>query len=105
MIPFDWNVTSRLQQKDQFRPCIPKPIESSVLLPAPNAYDESIGKFEGLEQGALNEMKAANKRAMNQFPRGVDVLPAAPTALYGIQPAPVLPASVALGSTAKVGSL
>jgi len=105
MIPFDWNVTSRLQQKDQFRPCIPKPIESSVLLPAPNAYDESIGKFEGLEQGALNEMKAANKRAMNQFPRGADVLPAAPTALYGIQPAPVLPASVALGSTAKVGSL
>jgi len=105
MVPFDWNITSRLQQKDQFRPCIPKPIESSVMLPAPNPYDESVGHFEGLNQDRLNELKASSKRAMNQFPRGEDVLPAAPTALYGVQPAPVLPASVALGSTANVNRL
>lgn len=105
MVPFDWNVTSRLQQKDQFRPCIPKPIDSATLLPAPSAYDEGLGKFEGLEQDSLNELRASNTRAMKQFPRGVDVLPAAPTALYGVQPAPVMPPSVALGSTSKVNLL
>ena len=105
MIPFDWNVTSRLQQKDQFRPCIPKPIDSAVLLPAPNAYDKSVGKFEGLDQDSLSEIKASTKRAIAQFPRGEDVLPAAPTALFGVQPAPVLPPSIAMGSRANIGNL
>lgn len=105
MIPFDWNVTTRLQQKDQFRPCIPKPIESSTLLPAPNAYDTGVGKFEGLGQDSLNELKAASQRSMSQFPRGEDVLPAAPTALYGVQPAPVLPPSIAMGNPSNLNHL
>jgi hypothetical protein len=35
MMPFDWNLTTRLAQKDQFRPCIPVPIGPSAVLPAP----------------------------------------------------------------------
>ena len=96
MIPFDNMVTSRLQQKDQFRPCIPKPIDSEAVLPAPAAYEAGAGRYEGLETGALSDINASLSRAMAQFPRGEDVLPAAPSALYGIQPAPVNPPSVAL---------
>lgn len=105
MVPFDWNVTSRLQQKDQFRPCIPKPIDSATLLPAPNSYDKNVGRFEGLEQDSLNEVNAGMIHAQAQFPRGEDVLPAAPTALYGVQPAPVMPPSIAMGSRSKVNLL
>jgi hypothetical protein len=96
MLPFDNMVTTRLQQKDQFRPCIPKPIQSDAILPAPDAFDKG-SPFEGLERGALSELKASVERSLSQFPRGEDQLPAAPTALYGIQPAPVNPPSVALG--------
>jgi len=105
MLPFDWNVTTRLQQKDQFRPCIPKPIESSALVPAPSAYDESVGKFEGLDTGKLSEINASLDRALSSFPRGVDVLPAAPSALFGVQPAPVNPPSVALAPRSNIGRL
>ena len=94
MIPFDNMITTRLQQKDQFRPCIPKPILMEAVLPAPNAFDKGT-PFEGLEHGALSDLSAAMARSLSQFPRGEDQLPAAPTALYGIQPAPVNPPSVA----------
>lgn len=105
MFPFDWNVTTRLQQKDQFRPCIPKPIESSALVPAPSAYDESVGKFEGLDTSKLSEIGASLERSLNAFPRGVDVLPAAPSALFGVQPAPVNPPSVAFAPRSNIGRL
>ena len=105
MVPFDWNVTTRLQQKDQYRPCIPRPIDSKQILPAPNAYDRSNIIYEGLSIGGLSELGASVEQNMAQFPRGEDVLPAAPTALYGVQPAPVLPPSVALGSHKKVNLL
>jgi len=97
MMPFDNLVTTRLQQKDQFRPCIPKPIDSSEILPAPTAYDTSKDRFEGLDTSALSEINASVARTMTQYPRGLDVLPAAPSALYGVQPAPVNQPSVAYG--------
>lgn len=93
MMPFDNMVTTRLQQKDQFRPCIPKPIKADAILPAPTAFDKGM-PYEGLETGALEDLKVSMERAISQFPRGEDTLPAAPTALYGIQPAPVNPPSV-----------
>ena len=97
MMPFDNQVTTRLAAKDQFRPCIPKPIDSSAVLPAPTA-DESrdLAQFQGLDTGALSDINASMSRAVSQFPRGEDVLPAAPSNLYGVQPANVNPPSVAL---------
>lgn len=92
MMPFDNQVTTRLQSKDQFRPCIPHPIESDAIIPAPSPYEPQLG-FEGLQTGALADVNAAMSRAMNSFPRGEDSLPAAPTNLYGVQPAPVNPPS------------
>jgi hypothetical protein len=96
MMPFDNYVTTRLAAKDQYRPCIPKPINSTTILANPMPYDESVGQFEGLETGALANINASMSRALESFPRGVDVLPAAPTALAGIQPAPVYPPAVAM---------
>jgi hypothetical protein len=105
MIPFDNLVTTRLQQKDQFRPCIPTPINSEKLLPAPSAFEPSA-KYAGLETGALADIHASMARGMSSFPRGEDVLPAAPSALSGdISPAPVGPpfaAAVPLSQVARL---
>ena len=92
MMPFDWMVTTRLQQKDQYRPCIPVPINSTTLLPAPSAYDKPE-KYDSLPTGALSDINASIQRAIAKYPRGENHLPAAPTSLYGIQPAPVNPPS------------
>ena len=92
MVPFDWEISTRLQQKDEFRPCIPTPTGSREVLPAPNAFEPESG-FQGLEQDALNEYRAAVNRSVNKLPRGLDVLPAPPNALYGIQPSPLNPPS------------
>jgi len=104
MMPFDHMITTRLQQKDQFRPYIPTPINSSTLLPAPNANDTG-SPFEGLETNSLSDLQASLSRAMSQYPRGEDSLPAAPSALFGIQPAPVNQPSVALGRHNIAGKL
>jgi hypothetical protein len=96
MMPFDNQVTTRLAAKDQFRPCIPKPIDSSAVLPAPTPFQPD-SQFQGLDTSALSEISASITRAYSQYPRGEDVLPAAPSNLSGIQPANVNPPSVALG--------
>jgi hypothetical protein len=96
MMPFDNMVTTRLQQKDQFRPIIPKPIQMEAVLPTPAAFDKGT-TYEGLAHSGLSDLAASIERNLSQFPRGEDQLPAAPTALYGIQPAPVNPPSLALG--------
>lgn len=105
MIPFDWNVTTRLQQKDQFRPCIPKPIDSAALVAAPGPYDTTKEKFEGLDTSALTQLNASLSRAVAQYPRGMDVLPAPPTALRGVEPSPVNPPSVAFAPRNNIGRL
>jgi hypothetical protein len=81
MIPFDNNVTTRLAFKDSYRPCIPKPIKSTPTLPAPGPHDPA--QFGNLETGALSDISAAMSRAASSFPRGEDVLPAAPSSLIG----------------------
>lgn len=91
MMPFDNMVTTRLQQKDQFRPCIPQPKQQETVMPQPVASAKAGSPFEGADVGILGEMNASYQRAMASFPRGEDVLPAAPSALYGIQAAPVNP--------------
>jgi hypothetical protein len=96
MMPFDHLITTRLQQKDQFRPCIPVPIDSTKILPTPNAYDDGL-PYEGLETSVLSDIQSSVSQTTASFPRGVNTLPAAPSALYGIQPAPVNQPSVALG--------
>ena len=96
MMPFDNLVTTRLQQKDQFRPCIPVPIDSTTILPEPNSFDKG-NSYEGLQTSALADISSSINRAITSFPRGADVLPAAPSALYGVQPSPVNQPSVAYG--------
>jgi len=105
MMPFDNLVTTRLQQKDQFRPCIPKPIDSAALVPSPAAYDAGNRKYEGLDTNGLVAIQAGVNANLSQYPRGLDVLPVAPTALYGVQPAPINPPSIAMGSRANIGKL
>lgn len=92
MIPFDWEISTRLQQKDEFKPCIPTPSGFKPVMPVPVAYDETL-QFQGLEQDALNQYRASVERATRNLPRGVNVLPAQPSALYGVQPANVNPPS------------
>lgn len=97
MMPFDWNITTRLQSKDQFRPCIPKPIDSSALVPAPGPYDSNKTQFDSLTKNSLNEFGASVERTLETFPRGVDVLPALPTALTShVKASPLNPPSLAM---------
>ena len=87
MMPFDNMVTTRLAFKDSYRPCIPKPIASSVG-PAPGPHNPM--QFGSLDTGALADINASVVRAMRAFPRDADVLPAAPgDMLTGGTPAPV----------------
>ena len=104
MMPFDNQVTTRLASKDQFRPCIPKPIDSSAILPAPVPYVAPMD-FNNLDTSGLSDYNAALSRGMTQYPRGEDVLPAQPTALSGVTPNPVNPPSVALGPRASLSKL
>ncbi len=96
MIPFDNLVTTRLAAKDSYRPCIPTPISMTALMPAPAAYDRTFGS---LDTGALSEINASMNRALASYPRGEDVLPAAPADMTGgASPAPVNPPSLAIRS-------
>jgi hypothetical protein len=73
MVPFDNQVTTRLQKRDQHRPCIPKPQAPDALLPAPlpsdngSMYDDGESKqleaLVGSLGGAFNEYSP-------QFPAG-----------------------------------
>jgi len=59
MMPFDWNITTRLSAKDSFRPCIPTPIGPAALLPAPTAFEPKTG---GLLPGLYAEQTASTAR-------------------------------------------
>lgn len=99
MLPFDNLVTTRLAAKDSYRPCIPTPIGATALMPAPSAYNGSYAQFGSLDTGALSEINASMKRALESYPRGEDVLPAAPADMTGgASPAPVNPPSLAIRS-------
>lgn len=39
-VPFDFNVSNRLIVKDNHRPCIPKPVDQSMVLPPMNQSDD-----------------------------------------------------------------
>jgi hypothetical protein len=89
-MPFDNFITSRLQQKDQFRPCIPKPVSQDSLLPAPREHDLGTS-YEQFSADKLSEVSSK----MN-FPRGSDTIPEAPSALTGVSTNPVNPPSLAM---------
>ncbi len=94
MIPFDNYITTRLLQKDQFRPCIPKPVDQNALLPAPSPMDFG-SQFDSATEKGLAEFGKNVATALHQFPRGEDEIPAAPTALRGIQGSEVNPPATA----------
>jgi hypothetical protein len=94
MVPFDNQVTTRLQQKDQFRPCIPKPVDTNALLPAPLSYDKG-SMYDNADASALSGLTASFEEAFHQFPRGEDSIPAAPSDLPDGMANPVNPPSIA----------
>lgn len=94
MVPFDNMVTTRLQQKDQFRPCIPKPVEPNALLPAPLSYDQG-SPFDNASSDSIGSITSGLQGAFQQFPRGEDSIPAAPSALLDGMANPVNPPSIA----------
>lgn len=96
MVPFDNLVTTRLQQKDQHRPCIPKPMDPNAVLPAPQSFDQG-SPFES-PQSSLEELAAHARDALTTFPRGNDTIPEPPSALSGVKANPVGPPSIAYGS-------
>lgn len=82
MIPFDNQVTTRLQQKDQFRPCIPKPATQETGLPGPIPITYTQGAPYD-EKSNLQSIVSGVQQALQQFPRGEDHIPAAPSNLSG----------------------
>jgi hypothetical protein len=92
MMPFDHLITTRLQQKDQFRPCIPIPIDSTKVLPTPASFELDL-PYQGLQTNGSSGMQAHSM----SFPRGSDTLPAVPSSLRDVEPNPVNQPSVALG--------
>jgi hypothetical protein len=81
MMPFDNLVTTRLQQKDQYRPCIPRPLRAEGVLPAPLS---SSPLLEAVAAAASFDA-AATRQA---FARDAAALPEGANELFGIQGAP-----------------
>lgn len=71
MVPFDNMVTTRLQQKDQFRPCIPTAIAQDALLPAPLASDP-VSLYNEADAASMRAMVAPLGQAFAKFPQGFD---------------------------------
>jgi hypothetical protein len=71
MIPFDNMVTTRLQQKDQFRPCIPTAVAQDALLPAPLASDPG-SLYNEADAAAMRAMVAPLGQVFAKFPQGLD---------------------------------
>ncbi len=92
MVPFDNLITTRLQQKDQFRPCIPKPQDPNALLPAPTHGNFAM-QFDEIGEKGLADLSQIVQQ-MN-FPRGEDSIPVAPSALSGVDANMVNPPSIA----------
>jgi hypothetical protein len=91
LLPFDNLVTTRLAAKDSYRPCIPTPIGDLNVLPAPSAYNPT-GKYGDLSPTLLETVGTAVSNAFESYPRGVDVIPAAPSNIFGTaQIAPINP--------------
>ena len=104
MMPFDHLITTRLQQKDQFRPCIPVPIDSVANVDVPISYDKGV-PYQGLEPTNLQQLSSSMQKNIMSFPRGENNLPAVPSALNGVSPANVNQPSVALGAYNIAGKL
>lgn len=64
MLPFDNQVATRLQKRDQHRPCIPVPQKPDALLPAPVSY-ETQALFE--EEDALKGSVGVLGGAFQQY--------------------------------------
>jgi hypothetical protein len=74
MMPFDNNITSRLQQKDQYRPCIHTPMGPTGVIPTPSANVSAMG---GLLPGPYSNQQAAASR--NAPETNVRTVPAQPS--------------------------
>jgi len=73
MIPFDWAITTRLQQKDQYRPCIPTPIGPTAVIPTPSANASAMGS---LYPGPYsNQIASASRNAPETNVRTVPLQP------------------------------
>lgn len=71
MIPFDNMVTTRLQQKDQFRPCIPTSVPQNALLPAPLASDPG-SLYNDADAASMRATVASMEQVFATFPQTLD---------------------------------
>ncbi len=86
MIPFDNQVDTRLQKRDQHRPCIPTPQNPAALLPAPVSYEKNA--LYGEEENFVgNEVKSLNS-AFKQFNpmAGISFEALGPSSFTGYEP-------------------
>ena len=82
MIPFDNLVATRLQKRDQHRPCIPKPISEAALLPAPSAFDPAA-PFDQSDDAAMGQLVGGLGSAFAEF-GGADAA-GAPSGYTGVE--------------------
>ena len=82
MLPFDNLVATRLQKRDQHRPCIPKPISEAALLPAPSAFD-ATAPFDQSEDAAMGQLVGSIGYAFNEF--GGAATAGAPSGYVGVE--------------------
>lgn len=75
MLPFDNLVATRLQKRDQHRPCIPVPQSTDAILPAPISYEKNAlftQEGDGVDKevqsihGSFSQFNPAS--GMNTFP-------------------------------------
>ena len=88
MVPFDWAITTRLQQKDQYRPCIPTPIGPTAVIPTPAASMSTGALFPG---PYANSIASASRNAPST---DVRTIPAQPSIIPRSQMANVNPPSM-----------
>jgi hypothetical protein len=93
MLPFDNLVTTRLQKRDQHRPCIPVPQKPDALLPAPISYEKNAA-FDAEEADVVKGEVAAFGGAFGQFnpAKGIRDFAGGPSASYSGYENELLPA-------------
>jgi hypothetical protein len=67
-VPFHWNVNNRLVVKDNWRPCIPKPLDQTLALPE-GKRDNTVykGKFCGIPDPSPHPLNYRSCRELKHY--------------------------------------
>jgi hypothetical protein len=67
MVPFDWEISTRLASRDSYRPCIPKPLDPTPSLPGP--VRPKVGSDHGPAKGIIPKSQYMPPTATDVFPQ------------------------------------